>query len=175
VSARPHYSLFGMPESRLFPAFILAASVGVLGTAFFFQYVLGLKPCILCILQRIPYATTIALSLIALLLARGGRGGQGWVMALCAPVFLVGAGIAAFHVGVEQHWWQGTSACQGGTTAGANLAEVLAQAQAAPEPRCDQIPWELFGISMAGYNVPVSLGLAAISAFAAVRLLRSRA
>ncbi len=149
-------------DRRLAPAVVLAASVAVLGGAFAFQYLGGLQPCVLCIYQRYPYGVTIALSLLALTLAmQGGR--PAMVRALtymCGLAFLVGAGIAIFHVGVEQHWWQGTSEC-GATGGGKSLEELKQMLEHAPVVRCDAVAWSLFGISMAGYNALLSLLLAA--------------
>ena len=162
---------------RLVPLLILATSVVVLGSALLSQYVGGLQPCILCWYQRAPYALTIVVSALALLLARpmGARGLAG-AAGVCALAFLVGAGIAAFHVGVEQHWWEGTSSC--GTIGGGGamtIEELRAQLLNQPVVRCDEIDWSMFGISMAGYNVLVSLGLAAGSLWAARALLRAPA
>ncbi len=163
-----------MTEARLSPALILAASVATLGGAFLFQYVDGLAPCVLCIYQRYPYGVTIALSALALFLSDGRA--RGALLLLCGLAFLAGAGIGVFHVGVEQHWWQGTAACTGGDAGPAGSLEALkAQILAAPVVRCDQIAWSLFGISMAGYNVLISLALAAVSLAAARRALREAA
>jgi disulfide bond formation protein DsbB len=79
---------------------------------------------------------------------------------------LIGGGIAAFHVGVEQHWWTGTPGC--GVPATSNsIEEMRAQIMAAPVVRCDQVAWSLFGISMAGYNILISLVLAAVALISA--------
>ena len=159
-----------MSEARV-PALILAASVAVLAGAFLFQYAGGLAPCVLCIYQRYPYGVAIALSALALILANGRT--RGAALLACAAAFLVGAGIAVFHIGVEQHWWQGTAACTGGDAGPAGSLEALrAQIMAAPVVRCDQIAWSLFGISMAGYNALISSALALVSLVAARRALR---
>jgi len=66
------------------------------------------------------------------------------------------AGIALFHAGVEQKWWQGLTRCTAPPVAGdakSMMADILAQ----PLVRCDAIPWQMFGISMAGWNFIVSL------------------
>lgn len=156
-----------MSEARLTPALILAASVATLGGAFLFQYVGGLAPCVLCIYQRYPYGVTIALSAAALFLADGRA--RSIALLLCGVAFLAGAGIGVFHVGVEQHWWEGTAACTGGSGAAGSLEALRAQIMAAPVVRCDQVAWSLFGISMAGYNVLISSALALFSLWAARR------
>lgn len=153
---------------------VLAASVVVLGSALLSQYVGGLQPCILCLYQRAPYVVTIVLSGSALaLMAFSGRPqialARG-VLAVCAAVFIVGAGIAAYHVGVEQGWWLGTASCSGPDLNSMTIAELREHLLQAPIVRCDEVAWSLFGISMAAYNILTSLALSG----ACVWLARSR-
>ena len=94
------------------PLAILIASAGALGSAFTAQYLFGLEPCVLCIYQRWPFAIAIAIAAGALLLVRSGRSPR-WLLALAGLVFIANSAIAFYHVGVEQHWWQGTAECTG--------------------------------------------------------------
>jgi disulfide bond formation protein DsbB len=158
--------------SRFYPALIALASLAVLAAAFAFQYLGGLQPCVLCIYQRYPYGVAIALGVIALVLPRGRA--QAVLLGLAALVFLVDAGIAAFHVGVEQHWWAGTEACGGAAPAAPQNLNALMQSLGTQPARCDAVAWSLFGISMAGYNFLVALALAAFSVAAARRLASVR-
>ena len=153
---------------------VLAASIASLLGAYGSQIFGGLHPCVLCLYQRIPYAFVIALGLVIFILEARGRGGlTRWAMILAGAAFLAGGGIAIFQVGVEQQWWQGTESCVGAS--GANtLAELKAQIMVSPVTRCDEIPWSLFGISMAGYNVVASLALSSFSFFAATRQSHKR-
>ncbi len=142
---------------------VLAASIVVLGTALLSQYVGGLRPCVLCLYQRVPYVLTIILSGLALAAFLAGRPQPTvarWALAACAAVFLAGAGIAAYHVGVEQGWWAGTASCSGPDLNTMTIEELREHLLAAPIVRCDEVAWSLFGISMAGYNVLTSLALA---------------
>ena len=134
---------------RLPVALLMLASATTLLAALFFQYVGGLAPCVLCIWQRWPYVAVLVLGLVAI--AAGPRL-RAAVLALMAATFLVGAGVALFHVGVEQHWWAGTSGC--GVTATADSLEALsAQVLNAPVVRCDEVPWSLFWMSL-GWVAP---------------------
>ncbi len=154
-------------------AVLFAASVLALGTALVSQYWGGLAPCVLCIAQRYPYAIVIGLSGVGFGLARQGRVAPvifGTLAALSALALLADAGIAVYHVGVEQRWWVGSAGCVGATGA-ATVEAVRAQILAAPIVRCDQVAWSLFGISMAGYNVAAAAGLGAFAAAAAFRLM----
>ncbi|EWY39618.1 disulfide bond formation protein [Skermanella stibiiresistens SB22] len=152
---------------RLPALLLLLASAGSLLAAFFFQYVIGLQPCVLCIWQRWPYAAVIVMAGLILLIKPGPRA-RAALLALCGVAFLIGGGIAVFHVGVEQHWWTGTPGC--GVPASATSVDALrAQIMAAPVVRCDQVAWSLFGVSMAGYNILISLALAVMALAAAAR------
>ena len=143
---------------RLVPALIIAVSLGALAAALASQYWGGLQPCVLCIYQRYAYAVTAAFGLLGLI--AGPR---------------TGAAIAAFHAGVEQQWWRGTDACHAPAfdpnTSIADLRKQLLGTKFVP---CDEVPWSLFGVSMAGYNVLASLGLALASFWAARNIGRTQ-
>ncbi len=128
----------------------LVLLLGALG----FQYLGGLAPCHLCLLQRWPHA--IALALGVLLLAWPRR----ILAALAAVVVLVGAGIAAYHVGIEQGWWPGPTTCTAPAPGSMAAGDLLDQILATPVVLCDQVAWSLWGISMAGWNAILSLGIA---------------
>jgi len=138
-------------DRRTAPFLVLLASLASLGVAFASQYWGGLQPCILCIYQRYPYGVAAVLGVIGLLLVARPTLLRA-VLLLAAIVFLVDAGIAFFHVGVEHHWWAGTAQC--GSTLSPNLTpeELEQQLLQTPVTPCDQPAWSLFGISMAGYN-----------------------
>lgn len=130
-----------------------AGSAALLLGALVFQYY-GFAPCKLCIWQRWPHGVAIAIALLFLLVPNRLLA---WLGGL---VLLGGAGVAFYHVGVEQSWWQGPQSCSAGGTQGLSTGELLDQILAAPVIRCDEIAWSLLGISMAGWNGLASLGLA---------------
>ena len=146
---------------------ILLASLGsaaTLAAAFAFQYLGGLFPCQLCLWQRWPHAAAVVIGGLAL--ATGWRELL-WLGALAA---LTTAGIGVFHVGVEQGWWDGLASCSAGSIAGISAADLLNPAiELAAPVRCDAVAWEMFGLSMAGWNVVLSVGLALVWAAAALR------
>jgi disulfide bond formation protein DsbB len=156
------------------PLLLMLASAALLGGAFAFQYLGGLFPCELCVWQRYPHGAVIVLAFIAVLLARGSMAGAvPWLVTLIGLVLLAEAGIAGFHVGVEQGWWHGTEACAG-PGVGGSLAETLKGASSGPSARCDEVAWSLFGISMAGYNFGIS-ALLAFFAFVSAERMRQDA
>jgi len=151
---------------------ILAVSVGSLAMAFAAQYLFGLDPCILCLYQRIPYAVTVVLAAAALVAPPRGRLRPGLV-ALCAGVFFTGSALAFYHVGVEQHWWGSFAACGGELTTDLSLDDLKAQLTEGfiPSKPCDRVDWELFGLSLAGYNGIASLALG-VACLAGAHLVR---
>jgi disulfide bond formation protein DsbB len=128
-------------------------SLALLLGAFAFQYVGGLAPCHLCLLQRWPHAAAILLGIM--ILAWPWRG----FALLAGLAVLAGAGIAAYHVGVEQGVWQGPTTCTAPAPGATPSGELLDQILATPVVLCDQVAWSLWGISMAGWNAILSLGL----------------
>jgi len=144
--------------SRLVPFGIFAVCVAALANAYIAQYAFDLEPCILCLYQRVPYAVAGVLGLVAMFVP----GQRSRAVVLAGGGFLVGVGIAFYHVGVEQHWWVSAAACGGGGGDGPATVGELRQMllNAKPVKACDQVDWTLFGLSMATYNVAVSLALA---------------
>ena len=161
-------------QARLVFGALLAASVLILGAAFAFQLIGGLQPCELCLWQRYPYAVATGLAGIGIGLARAGvaRRVLAFLLLLCAVTFLTGAAIALFHVGVEQKWWQGTSACVAQISGVTTMEDFRQRLLAAPVVRCDEVAWSLFGLSMAGYNMLLSLALGLASLAGTQRLIR---
>lgn len=161
-------------DARYVAGLIMLASAGTLGGAFFFQYVMGLQPCVLCIYQRIPYAITFVLALIALVLALRGTSMKpsAFFILLCAPIFLIGSALGVYHTGVEQHWWVSVLEACSSPTLALNSGDLKAQLESTMAVRCDAIAWQMFGISMAGYNALISFGLTAYSAAAALLITR---
>jgi len=131
-----------------------AGSLLLLLGALAFQYLGGLAPCHLCILQRWPHGIAVALGVLVLVWPRRG------LALLAGLVVLVGAGIGLYHVGVENGWWQGPTTCTAPAPGNVAPGELLDQILATPVVLCDQVAWSMLGISMAGWNAILSLGLA---------------
>lgn len=128
----------------------LIYSVATLSAVFISEYGFDLKPCVLCIYQRWPYAVAITVFILWAIFHK--KIGAVYAQALMAISFLTTAGIGAYHVGVEQGWWQGTSECGADTSVALSLDELKKQLMSAPLTKCNEVAWEMFGISMAGYN-----------------------
>jgi len=136
--------------------FAASGSAALMLAALAFQHWGGLAPCQMCIWQRYPHVAAIGIGILAVV--------TGWALLLLAGALaaLVTAGIGVYHAGVEQGWWAGPSTCSAGDIGALDPDALFDQIMAAPLVRCDEIPWQLFGISMAGWNAVGSFGLALI-------------
>src|SRR5436309_1132393 len=126
-------------STRAFAGFVLIASAAVLGTALLSQYWGGLLPCELCLLQRWPWDAAIVIALVALL--AGSRPTLPWVALILAGVYVVSALFAFYHVGVEQHWFAGPSACTASVGGAMTLEDMKRQILGTALVLCDKVQW----------------------------------
>ncbi len=142
-----------------------AVSAAVLAGAYGFEHLGGFLPCQMCLWQRWPHGLAVVVAVVAVLLA--GRVPAAAVLGLGAVFLLAagGAGLAAYHVGMEQHWWPGPASCAagGGFDPALSLQELRAALLETPFVPCDRVAWSLGGVSMAGYNALVSAGQAGLA------------
>ena len=157
------------PILRHWPLAAALASAGMLAIAHAFQTFGHLAPCELCLKQRTVYWVALALGLAGTAAVVAAR--KGWAsVAAClvlALVFLFGAGLAGFHAGVEWKWWPGPTTCTGAGKVGMGALTSLLHGAKIHGPQCDVAAWRMLGLSMAGWNALVSLGLAGLSVMAA--------
>jgi disulfide bond formation protein DsbB len=151
-------------------AALVVAVVGALtiAGAWFFELVVKLKPCPMCLEQRWPYYIGIPLALIVALAAwkKAPRGVVVLGLVALACLMLWGAYMGAFHAGVEWKWWAGPTECTGTPEFG-GPGGLLNRLQTINITRCDEAAWRFLGISLAGYNALISLGLAIAAAVGA--------
>jgi disulfide bond formation protein DsbB len=155
-------SSISRPHPAVTAALIVAAGgIATILGAYFFQYVLDVKPCDLCLLQRKVYYAAIPLALIvAFVVSRQPpRSVVTGALALLAVAMLVGAAIAVYHSGVEWKFWAGPQDCTGelGNFSGGDILDLMNKTKLV---RCDQ-PTRYFGVSLANANIVISLVLAA--------------
>ncbi len=126
-----------------------ALMLGALG----FQYLGDMPPCKLCYWQRYPHWAAIAIGAMALLVPVAA------LTLLGALAALTTAAIGFYHTGVERDWWEGPASCSAGGASGMSADDLFAQIMAAPLVRCDEVPWQMVGLSMASWNMLASLAL----------------
>ncbi|WP_150291124.1 disulfide bond formation protein B [Sphingobium estronivorans] len=147
-----------MKSLPLARALALIVPLAMLAGAYAFQFIGGLHPCEMCWWQRYAHFAAIPLAAIAYA-TRGKICVSALFTGLAGLAIGIGGMIGLFHAGVEYGWWQGVTACST-SPAGGSSTDILNQIMATPITRCDVAPWQLFGISMAGYNGLLSGGAA---------------
>jgi disulfide bond formation protein DsbB len=153
---------------RHWPWEALVASLLVLAIAHAFETFGRLAPCELCLKERQVYWLAAGLALIGGALSLTPLKPGRWASAVLTLVFLGSAALAAYHTGVEWKFWAGPAACTGAhvQVSTADLARML-NGGPIGVPACDKPAWVFLGLSMAGWNVLLSLGLAGLSLMAA--------
>jgi disulfide bond formation protein DsbB len=146
---------------------ITVIAAATLAGAWFFQLVLDIRPCPLCLEQR--YAYYLAIPLAALTALAAGRNAPRALvlggLLLLALAALGNAVLGTYHAGVEWGFWQGPTDCSGPVGNLGSAGTLLERLDTAKVIRCDEVQWRLLGLSLAGYNVLISLLMAAIAAW----------
>lgn len=151
------------------PFLALIVSAAMLAAAHAFEHFAYLLPCQLCLRQREVYWAAIAMSATGLILwnIRKNRRFLVAFNVMLALVFLTGAVVAAYHAGVEWGFWPAPSGCAAGAVDVVNLDLGTIDERTATAS-CESAVWTMLGLSMAGWNALVSLGLSLVSFRAAV-------
>ncbi|MEL8056897.1 MAG: disulfide bond formation protein B [Pseudomonadota bacterium] len=148
------------------PVLALVASLAMLGAAHAFEAFALLLPCPLCLRQREVYWAVVAMTLTALVLWQI-RQNPRFILAfniMLGLVFLTGAVVAAYHAGVEYRFWPAPSGCVATEAFDMSNFDPSALNERQGSPSCMDDPWQgRYGLSMAGWNALISLGLSAMS------------
>jgi disulfide bond formation protein DsbB len=162
------------------PALIAAVAITVIAAAtlagaWFFQLVLDIRPCPLCLEQRYAYYLAVPLgALTALAAARGAPRAVLYTgLAIVAAAALGNAWLGAYHAGVEWGFWKGPTDCTGPVGNLGSAGNLLERLDTVKVIRCDEVQWRFLGLSLAGYNFLISLLMAAIAAWGIARSARN--
>ena len=137
---------------------ILAFSILSLSIAYFIQYVLGHKPCNLCIIERIPYIAAIILISLVFILNKY----QKIISSLILIFFIFGAVVSFYHFGIEQGFFSESLVCDLGTSRPLNKEELLNQLKKTEIVSCKDVTFRFLGLSLATINTVISLILSGI-------------
>ena len=137
---------------------VLAFSILSLSIAYFIQYILGHKPCNLCLIERIPYLSAIILVALIFIVKRFEKIFSGIILIF----FIFGAIISFYHVGIEQGFFSESLVCNLGNS-GADLSkeQLLKQLENAPIS-CKEVTFRFLGLSLATINTIISTILSGI-------------
>ncbi len=137
---------------------ILAFSILSLSIAYFIQYVLGHKPCNLCIVERIPYIAAIILISLIFILNRY----QKIISSLILIFFIFGAVVSFYHFGIEQGFFSESLVCDLGDSQPLNKEDLLNQLKKTEIVSCKDVTFRFLGLSLATINTVISLILSGI-------------
>lgn len=147
------------------PALALAAAASMLAAAHAFETFAYLAPCPLCLRQREVYWAIVAMTVTALVLWQIRQNSR-FILAfniMLGLVFLTGAVVAGYHAGVEYRFWPAPTGCLAQAFDMGDF-DPLALNQPQAVASCLDDPWNgRYGLSMAGWNMLISLCLSAIS------------
>ena len=147
-----------MNSNKLLLNGILAFSILSLSMAYFIQYVLGHKPCNLCIIERIPYIAAIILISLIFILNRY----QKIISSLILIFFIFGSVVSFYHFGIEQGFFSESLVCDLGNSQPINKEELLNQLKKAEIVSCKDVTFRFLGLSLATINTIISIILSGI-------------
>ena len=147
-----------MNSNKLLLNGILIFSILSLSIAYFIQYVLGHKPCNLCIIERIPYIAAIILISLIFILNRY----QKIISSLILIFFIFGAMVSFYHFGIEQGFFSESLVCDLGNSQPINKEELLNQLKRAEIVSCKDVTFRFLGLSLATINTIISIILSGI-------------
>ena len=159
------------PQRRplaLAAAIVLIVGIATVSGAWSLQIFADIVPCPLCLQQRWVYylGLPVAAAALAWLIAGASTGVPRVLLGLTALLFAGGAVLAAYHSGVEWHWWAGPSGCATGAGAPQSAMGLLQQMERTRVVPCDEASWRFLGLSLAGYNALISAGIVAVIGWA---------
>jgi disulfide bond formation protein DsbB len=117
----------------------------------------------LCIWQRWAHVAVIVCALGWLVISQPIGASLRAGLAVTALAGMASVGIAGYHAGVEWQLWAGPAGCTAALSSGGSTADLVDSLLATPVIRCDDVPWSLFGLSMAGWNMLLSVDIVALA------------
>jgi disulfide bond formation protein DsbB len=171
ATANPSHAGKSANPARTAALAVAIIAAATLAGAWFFQLVLDIRPCPLCLEQRYAYYLAVPLGALVALAAMKGAPRPLLLagLAILALAALGNAWLGAYHAGVEWGFWQGPTDCTGPVGNLGSAGNLLERLDSVKVIRCDEVQWRFLGLSLAGYNVLISLLMAAIAAWGLVR------
>ncbi len=138
---------------------VLAFSILSLAIAYFIQYILGHKPCNLCLIERIPYLASIILISLIFIINKFEKVIAGIVLLF----FIFGAIVSFYHVGIEQGFFSESLVCDlGASSENLSKEDLLKQLENKTAISCKDVTFRFLGLSLATINTVISILLSAI-------------
>ena len=138
---------------------ILFISIFVLISAYFVEYILGYKPCNLCLIERLPYFFAIIIVLLCLTINKFYK----IVFILLTITFAVGTILSFYHFGIEQGFFKESLVCTANNEINSLAKEDLIKELQKKVVSCKDVQFTLLGLSLAIINTIISFILSVIT------------
>ena len=142
---------------KIFYLFIILLCVTSIFYAFFVEFFLGYKPCILCKYQRVPYVLGLIIGLFGFFYPSNTK--------LCIYVFLtflISMTLSGYHVGIEQELYQSIFNCSDDNLGILEEGKLLESLNVI-NPDCRNVNFAVFGVSLATINFVLSFVISSVS------------
>ena len=140
-------------KNKFYLKIILIFSLIALISAFFIEFILGHKPCNLCLIQRIPYGISVALIATIFILKKN----ENFFVLLLALTFIFSLSISIYHFGIEQGFFQESAVCNSKSFSENITKEDLLKQLAEKTVSCKDVTFRIFGLSLTSINIVISL------------------
>ena len=137
---------------------VLIFSILSLSIAYFIQYVLGHKPCNLCLIERIPYIASVILIPLIFIINKFEKS----IAIIILLLFIFGAAVSFYHFGIEQGFFSESFVCDLGNSANLSKEQLLKQLKSSPIVSCKDVTFKVLGLSLATINTIISIILSVI-------------
>ena len=138
---------------------ILIFSIFSLSVAYFVQYILGHKPCNLCLIERLPYISSIIIILLVLILKKIEK----FIIFLLALIFMSATLISFYHFGIEQGFIKESLVCDLEAQTNSFTKEDLLKELKTKTISCKDVTFKIIGLSLTSINIIISLILSVIT------------
>ena len=137
---------------------VLIFSILSLSIAYFIQYVLGHKPCNLCLIERMPYISSVILISLIFIITKFEK----IISIIILLFFIFGAIVSFYHFGIEQGFFNESLVCDLGNNASLSKEQLLKQLESSPIVSCKDVTFRVLGFSLATINTIISIILSVI-------------
>ena len=138
---------------------VLSISLISIISAYYIEFVLGHKPCNLCLIERIPYGLSIFLVTLNFFSKKNTK----FLILLLTLIFIFSFIISAYHFGIEQGFFQESSVCGLKDTGQILSKEELLKQLSKSTVSCKDVTFRVFGLSLTTINIGLSLFLIILS------------
>jgi len=138
---------------------ILFISIIALASAYFIEYVLGYKPCNLCLIERVPYFITILFILTVLIINKLEKN----ILIILSLIFAAATILSFYHFGIEQGFFNESLVCISNNEINSLSKEDLINELQKEVVSCKNVQFTLLGLSLATINAIISLILSVIT------------